>query len=212
MKKGKFIVIEGVDGAGKGTQIELLKKYLKYKNQIDNFVFVKEPGGTNQGEEIRKTILKYNLNSITEILLFYASRNELIKDVIEPAIKQGKNVISDRYELSTFAYQIYGRENNSNRKLIEFLQKEISIIPDKYYFFDLNVEIAKKRANKRDEDNTRFDDEGKQFFNRVRKGYKRELLKYNHKIIDASRGIDDVFDDFIDDFKKEFENKKFYRG
>ncbi len=208
MEKGKFIAIEGVDGAGKGTQIQLLKNYLQDNNLLDNFLFLKEPGGTIQGEDIRKTILKYDLDSITEVLLFYSSRNELIKNKIIPALKEGKNIVCDRYELSTFAYQIYGRQQKQNKKLIEFLQDKISLIPDKYYFFDLDVEISKQRANKRDENNTRFDNEGVTFFNRVREGYKKEIKKYNHKIIDANKSIEDINEIFLADLKPILNIKK----
>ncbi len=201
-KKGKFIVIEGVDGAGKGTQISLLKKELKERGKLNDFVFVREPGGTEAGDKIRDVILNNKIFSKTELLLFYASRNELLQKVIVPALKSGKNVVCDRYELSTFAYQIYGRNEEKNRTLIEFLQKEISVIPDKYYFFDLDVEIAKKRSNERGEKNNRFDDEGEDFFKRVQEGYKKELKKYEYKIIDASSSIEKVFEEFIDDFLK----------
>lgn len=199
MKKGKFIVIEGVDGAGKGTQINLLKDFLINKKKMHNFVFLREPGGTRQGEKIREIILNYDISSKTELLLFYASRNELLINHIIPALKEGKNVICDRYELSTFAYQIYGRNQKENKKLIGILQKEISIIPDKYYFFDLNVETAKIRTKLRNEKNTRFDNEEVAFFNRVRGGYKKELPKYNYKIIDSSKEINDIKKEFFVD-------------
>ena len=202
MKKGKFIVIEGVDGAGKGTQIDLFKKYLQDNKLENDFIFLREPGGTKPGDDIRNVILNHSgISSKTETLLFYASRRELLKNKIIPNLEGGKNVICDRYELSTFAYQIYGRERENNRKLIEFLQKEISIIPDKYYFFDVDVEISKERSNLRDLKNTRFDDEGVTFFNRLRDGYKKEIQRYNYKIIDASKDIKDISIEFIKDIE-----------
>ena len=200
MKKSKFIVIEGVDGAGKSTQIQKLKDFLEEKGVLEEFVFVRDPGGTDAGSDIRKVILGHDMSSKTEALLFYASRQELLKQKIIPALKEGKNVIGDRYELTTFAYQIYGREKEENRNLIDCLQKEISLIPDKYYFFDLDAKISKNRTDSRDRKNNRLDDEDVNFFNRARYGYKKELLKYDHKILDASKSIEEVAEEFIEDF------------
>ncbi|HIP21679.1 MAG TPA: dTMP kinase [Candidatus Pacebacteria bacterium] len=202
MKKGKFIVIEGMDGAGKGTQLEILKEKLRKNRKIENYIFLREPGGTSQGDDIRKVIMDYKLNSTTQALLFYASRNELILEKIIPALEAGKNIICDRYELSTFAYQIYANQDEDSRELIEFLQKKISIIPDKYYFFDISAETSKKRTSGRGEENTHFDDENVSYFERLRLGYKTEIKKYEHKIIDASKEVDEVSSYFIDDVIK----------
>ncbi len=139
--KGKIIIIEGVDGAGKTTQIELLKK------KFTDFIFLKEPGTTKAGQEIRKVILENNLDIKTELMLFYSARNELILNTILPLINEGKNIIIDRFELSSYAYQIYGNEKMTEKNFIDFLSKKI--VPpnliDKYIFLDLNVEIAKER-------------------------------------------------------------------
>ncbi len=197
IKKGKIIVIEGVDGAGKTTQINLLKEKLDPEKNI----FLREPGGTKSGQEIRKVILENELDPKTELLLFYASRNELILNEILPAVKNGKNVIIDRFELSSYAYQIYGREKPDLKKFIDELSK--NIVPenfvDKYYFLDLDVEIAKEREQRREEETTRFDAEGVDFFNKIREGYKKEIQKFPHKIIDASKSLEEVSEEFLSD-------------
>ncbi len=192
--KAKVIAIEGVDGSGKSTQIELLKKALSE----DKFIFLKEPGSTDVGLGLRKIILENNLDLKTEIMLFYSARNELILKEILPALKSGVNIIIDRFELSTLAYQIYGNKREDLREFLNFLSK--NIVPekliDKYYFFDLSPEEAKKRINLRNEKENRFDEQDYEFFNLVREGYKKEIKKFNHKIIDASKEIEDVKKEF----------------
>ena len=196
MKKGKIFVIEGVDGAGKTTQIELLKK------EFPDFVFLKEPGSTKSGQDIRKLILENELDSKTELMLFYSARNELILNIILPLIKEGKNVIIDRFELSSYAYQIYGNQREDLKEFIDLLSK--NIVPenfiDKYIFLDLDVKISKEREAKRDEKSSRFDKQGVEYFNRVREGYKKEIQRFPHKIIDASKSIEEIFEEI----KKEF--------
>ncbi len=192
-KKGILVVVEGMDGAGKDTQIEFLKEHLKGKG----VVYVREPGGTKQSEAIRDVILLQNYDPSTEALLFYAARNELIKQVIEPALSAGNIVVSNRFELSTFAYQVYGRQKNI-RPLIADLSKHIvGSLRAHYFFFDLPAAVAKQRIESRG-DESRFDRERQEFFDRLRAGYKKELkkVKYAH-IIDASRSIDEVKADFL---------------
>jgi dTMP kinase len=180
MKKGKLIVIEGVDGAGKTTQINFLKENLDSEKNA----FFREPGSTKSGKEIRSVILDNVLDAKTELLLFYASRNELILNEVVPALESGKNVIIDRFELSSYAYQIYGRKRPDLKTFIDELSKKVvpESFVDKYYFFDLDVKISKERESKRKDETSRFDAEGEEFFNNVRKGYKKEIKKYNHKI------------------------------
>lgn len=197
IKKGKLIVIEGVDGAGKTTQINFLKEKLNLENNI----FFREPGSTKSGLEIRKVILGNILDAKTELLLFYSSRNELILNEIIPALENGKNVIMDRFELSSYAYQIYGRKRPDLKNFIDELSKNIvsENFVDKYYFFDLDIKISKEREFRREEKTSRFDAEGEEFFNNVRDGYKKEIINFNHKIIDASKNIEEVRKEFFDD-------------
>ena len=200
--RGKVIVLEGVDGAGKTTQLEYLRSYFSLPEQQERFgetVFVHEPGGNEVGERIREIILSHPMNAKTEILLFFASRNELLQKTVLPLLKEGKNVIYDRFDLSTFAYQVYGRQREDLRDFVLSLSQEI--IPahfvDYVFFLDLDVEIAKERDRLRDEKSTRFDLEGVEFFNRVREGYKRELSRYPHSIIDASRTREEIREELI---------------
>lgn len=203
----KVVAIEGQDGSGKTTLIERLKQKLPK----DKFVFLKEPGSTKAGEEIRQVILNNNLNSQSEVLLFYSARVENIVQNILKAKSEGKNVILDRFELSTYAYQVYGNEQKSLKKLLDFLSESTGSfeIVDKYYFLNLDVKEAERRKSQRQEDGgeeNRFDKKKRDFFTRVQKGYLEEIKKYNHKIIDAEKSVDEVFEDFYKDFMNFLEN------
>lgn len=197
-KKGIFIVIEGMDGAGKDTQIDFLKEYLKDKD----VVYVREPGGTEQSEAIRSVILAHAYSAKTEALLFYAARNELLEHVIRPALRAGKVVVSNRFELSTFAYQVYGRKQQIRPLIVELSEHIVSTLKPHYFFFDLPASVAKERIEARGGE-SRFDKEKEAFFERLRAGYKKELKRIKGaQIIDASKDIDTVRADFLKRVKK----------
>ena len=180
--RGTFISFEGIDGSGKSTQIELVKKYLhKNKKQV---LFTREPGGTFEAELIRKLILskdkKIKFDNKTEILLLLAARYEHYKKLIEPAIRNGKIIICDRFIDSTLAYQCAG-----NNKLKEFyFQTSKSLInkfqPDLTILLDISPIMALERINKRKNKN-RYDKKNLSFFSNVRKNY-NELAKNNSRI------------------------------
>ena len=110
MIKGLFVVIEGGEGTGKDTQIDLLKEKFAGREDV---VFTREPGGTIVGEKIREVLLAKGSGPIsveTELLLFLAARAQIVREIVAPALCAGKMVISNRFGLSTAAYQIYGRE------------------------------------------------------------------------------------------------------
>ena len=106
-RKTKFITLEGVDGAGKSTHINFIKKYLA-DNKI-NFLFTREPGGTVLGERLREILLHDNMHAETESLLMFAARYEHIDKIINPNLANGVNVISDRFTDATYAYQSGGK-------------------------------------------------------------------------------------------------------
>ncbi len=108
MNKGLFITFEGGDACGKSTQVKLFKEYANLHPLKDKFIFIREPGGTVLGEEIRKLVLNYTLDAPVpkaELMLFLASRAQICEKVIVPALKEGKIVIADRFYDSTIAYQ-----------------------------------------------------------------------------------------------------------
>jgi len=165
---GKFITLEGVDGAGKTTHLEFIKKYL---SDLDiNFIMTREPGGTLLGEQLREILLHDEMTPETETLLMFASRNEHIEKVIRPNLLEGKVVISDRFTDATYAYQAGGK--GVKEKKIDILKEwvQASLQPDVTFLFDLSVEVSIERLNKtRDLD--KFEREEKSFHENIRQKY-----------------------------------------
>ena len=165
---GKFITLEGVDGAGKTTHLEFIKKYL---SDLDiNFIMTREPGGTLIGEQLREILLNDEMTSETETLLMFAARNEHIEKVIRPNLKEGNVVISDRFTDATYAYQSGGK--GVKEKKIDILKEwvQASLQPDLTFLFDLSVEVSIERLNKTRELD-KFEREEKSFHENIRQKY-----------------------------------------
>ena len=194
MAKGTFIVFEGGGGSGKDTLIELLKKKLASRTDV---VYTHVPGGTPFGEKIRELILSPEARDVhprTELLLFLAAHTELIEKTIRPALAQGKLVVSNRFVLSTVAYQMYGRQQLMDfgvaREALNYITH--GIVPDLCLYLDAPPEIAIARAGKRPETPHRFIEEELAFHERVREGYKKHLSEFARKTvtIDTSGAVD----------------------
>ena len=189
-----FITLEGSEGAGKSTLIEHLKKYFLKKNI--EFIFTKEPGATKAGLELRKILLDkdIDLDPVSETFLLLADRLEHVRKIIYPALKENKNVISDRYLDSTYAYQGAGRKMNKHD--LDTMIKPLNFPePDLTIYLDLPVEVGLKRAKERNSLD-RFEEEEIGFFKRIRNSY-LELAKENsHRIftIDSTYGQTEVFE------------------
>ncbi len=182
---GKFITFEGCEGAGKTTQINLLHSYLKDKGK--EVTITREPGGTNLGNRIRAILLNPDnkeMNSDTELLLYYASRSQLVNDVIKPGIEAGKVVLCDRYCDSSFAYQHYGR--GLERKSLEILTENfVRAHPDLTILIDLPIEVGFARRGKALNEFGKLDRieaEAREFHERVRLGYLDMASKYPKRI------------------------------
>lgn len=173
-RKGKFIVIEGGEGSGKSSVIEGLKKSLGYKEEI---IFTREPGGTRISEQIRRVLMdKSNteMDTLTEIFLFCGARAQHVGELISPSLKLGKNVISDRFDPSTIAYQLFGRDKMISLSYFLSLNKiaKQGIEPDAIIWLDVSPEIGLARKEKSKEGKTtRFDDEKLEFHRKVREGF-----------------------------------------
>ena len=165
---GKFITLEGVDGAGKTTDVKFIKKYLSDLGV--NFVMTREPGGTLLGEQLREILLHEQMTPETETLLMFAARNEHIEKVIRPNLTEGKVVISDRCTDATYAYQSGGK--GVNAKKIDILKEwvQASLQPDLTFLFDLSVEVSIERLNKTRELD-KFEREEKSFHENIRQKY-----------------------------------------
>ncbi|MDD3840444.1 MAG: dTMP kinase [Clostridia bacterium] len=193
-----FISMEGPDGSGKSTQIQLLFQYLKAKGR--DIVVVREPGGTPISEKIRDIILdKQNkeMTCTTEALLYAASRAQLVGQVIKPALEKGKTVICDRFIDSSLAYQGVAR-NIGIENILRINQFAVDgVKPDITIFFDIPPQKA--MARKTDEAD-RLECEHLEFHQQVYRGYLKiaGMFPERIKVIDADRQVEQVFSDVID--------------
>ncbi len=194
MSTGKFITLEGGEGAGKSTCIPLIEEQLKRAGH--DVLLTREPGGTELAERIREILLTPTdmpIHEDTELLLMFAARAQHINEKILPALKQGKFVLCDRFTDATYAYQGGGRGIAKQR--IEALEQWVQgdLRPDLTLLFDIPVADGLARANSRS-DPDRFEQEKLDFFERVRQAYldQANAQPDRFRIIDASRSLDDV--------------------
>jgi len=194
MSKGKFITIDGVEGAGKSTQIDLICSYLHRKGI--EVVRTREPGGTEVGEKIRSVLLdveNQEMHSDTELLLMFSSRNELIQNKIIPALNDGYWVVSDRFTDASFAYQGGGRMLNLDRiaELEDWVLGDFK--PDLTLLLDVSVEVGMARIEARAAKD-RIELEEREFFERVRSVFisRSEAFPERIKLLDASGAVDDI--------------------
>ena len=188
-----FITLEGSEGVGKSTLREHLKKYF-LNNNID-FIFTKEPGATKEGQALRKILLDktIKLEPLSETFLLLADRLEHVRKIIKPALEKNKNVLSDRYLDSTYAYQGAGRKIDKD-KLDQLIKPLKFPEPDLTIYLDLPVEEGIKRAKGRDKLD-RFEEEEIDFFDRIRNSYLDLARENSHRIftIDAAQNESEVF-------------------
>ena len=190
-KRGKFITLEGMDGAGKSTHIPNIIAVLKTRGV--EVVSTREPGGTRLGEQLRTLLLHDAMHPETETLLMFAARREHIANVIEPALKRGAYVLSDRFTDATYAYQCgaKGVASTKIKQLEKWVQGDLQ--PDLTLLFDVPVEISMKRlASAREPD--KFERENADFFEKLRQAY---LTRANEnparfRVIDANQALDKV--------------------
>lgn len=202
LKKGLFITFEGGEGCGKSTHVNLLKDYLRNKGL--EVLVIREPGGTKTGEKLRKILLeeKSKISSLTELLLFLASRRELVSGVIGPALQKGKIIICDRFMDSTVAYQGYGR--GIDTELVNKLNNMVvgeKAFPNLTFILDTDKHLGFKSKGE-----DRIEAENESFHKRVRKGYleiakqnpKRiKLIEVNGEIADIQKKIREIVDKYI---------------
>lgn len=185
---GRFITFEGTEGAGKSTQIPLIKNWLE-ENSI-SVVTTREPGGTELSEKIRHLLLTEDMSSETELLLMFAARKEHLQQVIIPALERGDWVLCDRFTEATYAYQSAGRA--IDQKYIAYLESWLQgdLKPDCTLWFDIDVKEGMARAKKRQQLD-RFENQHIEFFEKVRLGYQRlaDERQNQMKKIDASLSV-----------------------
>jgi dTMP kinase len=189
--RGKFITLEGMDGAGKSTHIPTIIAALEARGI--NVVCTREPGGTALGEQLREILLHQPMESETEALLMFAARKEHITSVIEPALASGKYIVSDRFSDASYAYQSGGRGMAPEK--IEQLEAWVhpNLHPDLTLLFDVPVEISLARlAEAREPD--KFEQQNSAFFTRIRNAYlqRAHSTPGRFRVIDASQTIEQV--------------------
>lgn len=197
-----FITFEGVEGSGKTTQIQRLRKYFTQKGIPCKVT--REPGGCPIGEKIRKVLLNPDhrgMVPVTELLLYAAARAQHVTEVIQPFLKKGGVVLCDRFSDATVAYQGYGRR--IDLQWIERLNhlSSLGVRPDVTFLLDCPTDVGLERALRRNralkrEKEERFEREDIQFHRRVRKGYLAIARKESRrvKVIDTRAGEEKVFD------------------
>jgi dTMP kinase len=197
MKKGKIYIIEGLDGCGKTTVINNLKE------KFPKAVFTREPGGSVFGEKIRNVLLddeSKNESPLTNFLAFWSARSSHFDKVILPNINKGKNVFSDRADPSTYAFQIVAGKNKDLEKLFFELRKKIFKIEPIYIYLKIPVSVSKERMNGR-VGKTHFDRKNDEYHKMVKAGYDKffglKEIKKNVRVIDATKGIKEVFNDVM---------------
>lgn len=194
MSQGKFIVFEGGDKSGKSTQIELARKYLLALGK--KVLLTREPGGQGSviAEKIRDIILDkshQNMDKRSELLLFLASRAQHVIEVVKPALEQGRVVLCDRFDGSTFAYQ--GAARNIDAQTIQFMNDwaKYGLEPDLVLYLDISPEEAEERRREAKQD--RLDDEAQDFHQAVRRGYLQQAKSNkNWVVIKAVGEIEEI--------------------
>lgn len=192
---GKFITLEGTEGAGKSTNLNFIKTWLT--EQGVEVMTTREPGGTDIGEAVRDLLLNQaytEMHADTELLLMFASRAQHLQEKILPALAAGKWVISDRFTDASYAYQGGARGMGFERiaDIERWVQQGVQ--PDTTFLFDLPIEIGMARVASRGNETDRFEQEKHDFFKKVRDAY---LMRANqtparYEILDASKSLEAV--------------------
>ncbi len=191
MSRGKFITLEGIDGAGKSTHLGFLAEHLRALGK--QVLTTREPGGTPLGEMLRDMVLSQSMHVETETLIMFASRREHIDKVIVPALDKGFWVISDRFTDATYAYQGGGRGISTERlkTLEDWVQQGLQA--DLTLLFDVSTEVSQQRLAF-NQSLDRFEQEKQDFFTRVRETYlaRAETFPQRIRVIDSSRNVNDI--------------------
>lgn len=186
MIQGRFIVVEGPEGAGKSSVLTALRELVP----PDKFVFTHEPGGTDYARDVGRRFLrerKQPTNAFEELTAVEGPRSHHVRYVIKPALEAGTHVICDRFSASTYAYQVYDRGEEQREEFYRLEQRSTyGLVPDFWIFLDVEPEVGLKRVAERNEKKTIFDEQGIEFHQRIRNGLSGFLMHRPHKRIDTT--------------------------
>lgn len=194
MSRGKFITVEGIDGAGKSSHLDFLVQQARARGH--DALLTREPGGTAAGEKIRELVLHCAMDAKAEALLMFAARADHVATVIEPALAAGRWVVCDRFTDATYAYQCGGR--GLARDFVVGLERIVhaGLQPDATFLFDVDPAVARARQQSRSRAGDRFDTEKGEFFARVRDAYLERAREHSRRfhVIDATGTLQQVRD------------------
>ena len=192
MNRGRFITLEGVDGAGKSTHVAWIAERLRARGHA--VLVTREPGGTPLAERLRELVLSEPMDPIAETMLLFAARADHVQRVIDPALRAGTWVLCDRFTDATFAYQ--GGGKGVAAELIAHLAQvsHDGLLPDRTLVFDCPYEVSRERLSRTGRTPDRFEREDREFFERVRQEYLGLARSDPERIrvVDASRPVDDI--------------------
>ena len=189
--RGKFITLEGMDGAGKSTHIPNIIRWLESRGL--EVISTREPGGTPLGEKLRELLLNEEMHPETETLLMFAARREHIASVIEPALARGAWVLSDRFTDATYAYQCGGRGVQAEKVIALEQWAQGHLQPDATLLFDVPVEVSVARlASARAPD--KFERESADFFTKIRNAYLQRAAENpaRFRVINSNQALEAV--------------------
>ncbi len=200
MTRGKFVVISGPDGAGKTTLIKKIRELYG-----DALVYVREPGGTDLSEKIRKEVLSSvgaGWSPVTQLLHFFCARANLLSLVVEKALSSGIGVIADRFDESTFAYQVVAPQNRELEPLFWSIRKSLlvdqGLAPDLYILVQVPVEVGvERRARDKSQETTHFDEREHSFHRMVAEGLSEFFSRVPHSVVDGSQPREKVLIDCL---------------
>lgn len=204
MKKGRFFVLEGGEGSGKSTQIKKVQAYFG-----DRVCITREPGGSPYAEEIRSIILHSphakQAHAKTHFALFWAARADHLNNTILPALARGQNVVCDRFDSSTYAYQIFAQEATELKKFFWSMRRFYlgDAVPSRYIFLDVEPRTGLLRKKRQGESEiNHFDERAVVFHARMREGLLDFFTKVPHSVIDANVSFEEVTKRLIAELKK----------
>lgn len=215
-KLGPFITVEGVDGAGKSSHIDAIVKELEDAGWT--VIRTREPGGTPRAEELREIILNKPMPVTEEIKLIFEAREDVLKNVILPALESGCAVVCDRFTDSTYAYQ--GGTYPEAKPLVRAYEKKVvgDLKPDLTLLFDLPIEISQQRLNLTGKIPDKFESQGKEFFENVRNSYLERVEEDRNRfaVIDSTQSkikvgedVTEVMKDFAENYPKPRKKHKY---